>query len=150
MADPASSAAGIGIGGKIASVVMTIAVPLMAFALGTKVVPLDKNDPHGDAVRRIIGCFISSFLVSVAGLLLLHQYAGWVFPAAADIASGMGFPGQLGALSIFWSLFTIGALPGWWIVGPFMRWFASRRDKSIAEIASDARADVSKVIGGGS
>lgn len=143
-----SSAAGIGMGGKIAGIILALAAPLLAFALGTHVVPLDKDDPHRDAVRRILGCFISSFIVTVVGLLLLHRYAGWVFPSAIDVSEALGMPGWAGAFAIFWAICIIGALPGWWIVGPFMRWFASRRDKSFTEIAQDAREDVGKVVGG--
>lgn len=142
------SGAAAGITGKAAAIILALAAPLLAFALGTQIVPLDKNDPHRDAVRRILGCFISSFIVTVAGLLVLHRYAGWVFPAAIDVAEALSLPGWAGAFSIFWAICIIGALPGWWIVGPFMRWFASRRDKSLTEIAQDAREDVGKVMGG--
>lgn len=134
-----SGAAGIGVGGKIATIILALAAPLLAFALGTQVVPLDKDDPHRDAVRRIIGCFISSFLVAVVGMVLLHRFAPWALPAASEVAVAMGLPGLAGPLSIFWWFLILGALPGWWIVGPFMRWFATRRNKSFGEIVSDGR-----------
>jgi hypothetical protein len=146
MTEPNSTA--IGIFGKLSVLIWILMTPLVAFALGTKVVPLDKSDPHGDAVRRIMGCFISSFVFAFGGLLALYRYAEWVYPAAAKIALSLGIPEWTGGAALFWVLSIIGALPGWWIVGPFMRWFASRRDKTITEIAEDARADAGRVVSG--
>ena len=122
--------------------------PVVAFFLGLQVLPLDPKDPHRDAVRRIMGCVVSSLIIGLPALIYLDQHMAWVFDAAGSLATRAAMPERMGGASVMWSVLLLAALPGWWLVGAVMRRFASWRDKDLEGIAKDVAEALNAARGG--
>ena len=87
---------------------------------------------------------------------LRRAFFHWLIPAAfvlpVWLLVGWGvFQG--GAGSFLWVLFiaaplmVLAGLPAWWILGAIVRWFDSRKDKDIGQLAVEAAGLVNKVRG---
>ena len=71
------------------------------------------------------------------------QWPG-MFATALEVGQVYGDP-QAGVLIAAAPFLVFAALPAWWLFGWFYRWIDKRRDKDLAEVASDA-VDVAKKI----
>lgn len=136
----AETGASLAIGHKITAVIIMLFTPVAIFALGIRSAPLDVRDPHGDLVRRLVGCMMTGAVIAFAAMVIIMQLAPWVFQAAAQVMVVMGFPGALGALVVFWVFLVLGSIPGWFLLGPVFQWFADRRNAKLEEILQDGRA----------
>lgn len=130
---------------KLLGFVAMAMAPVVAFVLGLQILPLDAKDPHRDAVRRIMGCVVSSLMLGLPALIYMDQHMAWVFDSANSLAVRADFPERLGSASVMWSVLLLGALPGWWLVGAVMRKLASWRDKDLGAIAEDVTSVVDVV-----
>lgn len=131
-------------GYKIIAGIVAFLAPVFAFVLGLQVIPLDKKDPHADAIRRLMGCATSSMVVGGVSLVVLYRLAPWTFHSAAEIGGLLGEP-LIGVIWLFAVVLLLGALPGWWLVGAVMRRLATWRDKNLDQIIEDANAIKAKV-----
>ena len=93
----------------------------------------------------------STIVVSTfAGPLLVIALRSWwptLFDAARDIAVLYGLEPSMGVLFIAAPLMVLAGLPAWWILGAIVRWFDSRKDKDIGQLAVEAAGLVNKVRG---
>lgn len=126
-------------GYKVIAMVVAIGTPIFAFFLGIQVIPLDKDDPHTDMVRRLMGCATSSMVLGGPALVVLNRFAPWVFESAAGIGEFFHEP-LIGVIWLMAVVLLLAALPGWWLVGAVMKRLASWKDKNLDQIIDDAKA----------
>lgn len=132
---------------KLAGAVLFVAVPVFAVVLGLQVIPLDPKDPHRDLVRRLLGCAVSSAVVGIPVLVMLHVSFPSLFAGAASLAGLLELPPKVGPWAVVWSVFLVCALPGWWLVGAVMRHLAKElTTKELPEIVEDVAQAVKKVL----
>lgn len=141
--EPSSSAAGAAIGYKIGAGILGISV--VASALGFLV--LLPKTPR-EAAMRALATMIGSALFGPVLVLVAYERYPKLFAAGADLAVKFGMEPWLGLFIAGAPLLALGGLPAWWILGAIVLWFDRRKGKDIGELASDARADVGKAIGG--
>lgn len=136
----AETGAGLAFGHKVVAAVAMLMTPLAVFALGIKAAPLDERDPHGDLVRRIVGCMLTGAVIAFTAMVIMVQLTPWVFPGAAQVLMMFGMPGALGPFIVFWVFLVLGSIPGWFLLGPVFQWFADRRNSKLDQIARDMDA----------
>lgn len=130
---------------KLIALLVALLAPVVAFVLGLQVLPLDPKDPHRDLVRRLMGCAVASLAFGLPMLAYLHHTWPWLWDEASAITVRMGLD-SIGGYAITWACLLVAALPGWWVVGAFMRKLASWKDKTLNEIVTDARETAAEVV----
>jgi hypothetical protein len=130
MSDPASGALGGAVTNKVLAwafgLVLMLGAPVLGFVLGLQVIPLNKDDPHRDLVRRLLGCVVSSFLVGLPALIWIASSHPWVFDGARTLMHQVHLPEVVGPLMVLWAVLLVSALPGWWLVGALVKRVASQ------------------------
>lgn len=144
-ADPASGALGGVVVNKVAAwavgLVLMLGAPVLGFVLGLQVIPLNKDDPHRDLVRRLLGCVVSSFLVGLPALIWIASAHAWVFEGARLLMHQVRLPDVCGPLMVLWAVLLVSALPGWWLVGAVVKRVASQDwDAALNSVQGRARS----------
>jgi len=138
---PADGASGAAVGfglktGAFASLA-AVAVSVLAVCLGFSVVPLKAGDEHRDAVRRLAGGLLCSFMLGFPlAFKAIDQFPWLMSPWQRMLPDSHPLMVYLAAASPF---LAITAVPGFWIVAAVMRWFTNRADKDAGELLADAR-----------
>jgi hypothetical protein len=139
MAADGASGAAFGLGlktGAIASL-MTVAVSLMAVCLGFTVVPLKAGDEHRDAVRRLAGGLLCSFILGFPLAFKAIDLFPWLLtPWQHMLADQHPLMTYLAAASPF---LAVTAVPGFWVVAAWMRFFTKREGQDLLDMAREAR-----------
>lgn len=132
MAEPTSSSAAAGFAGwKL----IGGAAGVVAGGAGLASVVVMLMTPPRSAREWAVG-LISTVVCSIAGGSWLLHWLGM-----GDMATS----GPAGLATLFGLCFACG-LPGWALVRALFTWIERRRDKDLAELATDAAASVKEVI----
>lgn len=115
-----------------------LAASVLGTVIGFKVVPPTKGKEMDDISTRLLCGLLSSCTL---GTYAAYRYikfdpdwlAFWV-----KVYQGNDEAFFFGLLSAGLPFVLLAALPGFWIVAAFMRWFQKREGKDIAEMAGDA------------
>jgi zinc transporter ZupT len=148
MSEPTTTAAGGVAGYKLALITLPVVASLIAFWLGLRYVPLRADEPQRDLVDRVTACIVSSFVFGVAALVALVDHWPQAFTAAETLAVHARLPAVAGFFLLSGCVFVVCSIPGPWIVAAVFRWLEHRREKDIAELATDVVADVRGAIAG--
>jgi hypothetical protein len=152
MSDPASSAAGAvagaAAGHKAFLLGLPIAISILAFALGMRIVPLRKGREMRDMMDRLLACGVSTFVVGLPVLVAILNHFPWMFSGATELASRAGTEPVVGFFAIVGCVMLVCSLPGPWLLVAYLRWFERRRGKDLGELAGDAGRDIRRAIDG--
>ena len=132
-------AAGVGAGMK-AGVFVALAAGLVsaiAVTLGFTAVPLDATDPTRDAGRRIACGLLTSFTLGFPLAFKAIDMFPWLLTPWATILAD--WPPAMVYLAGASPFLALTAVPGFWIVVAFMKWFTNRSGKDVGELVQDAR-----------
>lgn len=137
-----AAAAGTAAGYKLALLSLPVIASLIAFWLGLRFVPLRAGAAWPDLINRVIACLASSFIVGTAALVLLMHHQPGIFLAGAALAQLATFPPEAGFFLITGCVFVVSSVPGPWVVAAVFLWLDRRKDKDIAQMAADIRAEL--------
>ena len=132
--EPTSTA---GAASKVLSLMSFVAVSVIAFVLGVQVIPLDNTDPHRDMVRRLLGCAVSSLAIGLPALAFVQNPMPWMFSSIGEVFVMLDLPATFGQKLITWSILLVAAIPGWWLVGSYVRQAAGWQGKTMKEIKEE-------------
>lgn len=130
-------AGGATLGSKAIALAAFFLVTLVAFFLGLQAIPLDKDEPHKDVVRRLIGCAVSSLVIGIPAMAFLHNTWPWMYTSTSAVFAMMDMSPVYGPKVLNWSILLVAGLPGWWLVGAVVRQMATWRNKTIKEIKDE-------------
>lgn len=119
-----------------------LAASVLGTVIGFKVVPPTKGKEMDDISTRLLCGLLSSCTL---GTYAAYRYikfdpdwlAFWV-----KVYQGHDEAFFFGLLSAGLPFVLLAALPGFWIVAAFMRWFQKREGKDIGELVADAKNEV--------
>ena len=100
-----------------------------------------------EAFIRFFVTIITSVVLGPVLVIVMRSWWPTLFESAKDISSMYGAEPAMGFLFIAAPLMVMAGLPAWWVMGACVRWLDRRRDKDIAELATDAAGIVKNVRG---
>lgn len=115
-------------------------VSAIAVAIGLTVVPPDPHNPVRDIGRRLVCGLLSSF--TLGPFLAIKVFEWWPAYLATWQTALPGINPLWALLAAASPFIAITALPGFWIVTAFMRWFTRRAGKDIEELVDDAKKGI--------
>ncbi|WBS00216.1 hypothetical protein OU994_18010 [Pseudoduganella sp. SL102] len=98
-----------------------------------------------EAFVRFASSIACSFTFGPLLAMAVHSHWPGLFTSARELGTLYGGDPLAGVLVAAAPFMVLAALPAWWLLGGLVRWLDKRRDKDLAEIATDAAAVVKTV-----
>lgn len=143
--EPTSAAGSIAV---VKTLLKILGVPLLAGAVATTLGFLFMwPRTMREAAIRMASTLMMSMVCGPAVVIAAAHWMPGAFDTARTVAVLYGLEPVYGQLLLAAPFLVLAGLPAWWVIGWLVRWMDKRKDKDIAQVASDAAAAVRELRG---
>lgn len=134
-------AAETGAGG--AALIKWIGIPVIAASLAASLTFVFMPPvTHREFISRLFVTFIGSFTLGpILYFWFMSQFPGVLDLALRELTGVAGLDAGMVKVSLSAPFLIAGGLPGWYVLGWAFRWMERRKNRDLAEIASEIKKD---------